>query len=133
MSLPETRTAVETANLALVTRVYAEVLGPLDSSRVDELFAPDYRQHSPLANPGAQALKDFLDWARATSPLAEHHVKRLFADGDHVIAHVHVIIEPGTRGNAVVDIFRIENGRIAEHWDVMQPVPELPPGKPGVF
>lgn len=133
MPMPEARTAGETANLALVRRVYEEVLGPLDSSRVDELFAPDYRQHSPLANSGSQALKDFLDWARATSPLAEHQVKRLFADGDHVIAHVHVIIEPGTRGNAVVDIFRIENGRVAEHWDVMQPVPELPPGKPGMF
>ncbi len=128
-----TRTSREAANLALVRRVYAEVLGPLDSSRVDELFAPDYRQHSPLANSGAQALKDFLDWARAASPLAEHHLQRLFVDGDHVIAHVHVIIEPGTRGNAVVDIFRIEDGRIAEHWDVMQPVPELPPEKPGMF
>lgn len=133
MPMSATHTLREAANLALVRRVYAEVLGPLDSSRVGELFAPDYRQHSPLANSGAQALKDFLDWARATSPLAEHRVKRLFADGDHVIAHVHVIIEPGTRGNAVVDIFRIEDGRIAEHWDVMQPVPELPPGKPGMF
>jgi predicted SnoaL-like aldol condensation-catalyzing enzyme len=133
MSMSVERTAGETANLALVQRVYAEVLGPLDSTRVDELFAPDYRQHSPLANSGTQALKDFLDWARTTSPLAEHHVKRLFADGDHVIAHVHVIIEPGTAGNAVVDIFRIKNDRIAEHWDVMQPVPDLPPGKPGMF
>ena len=133
MPTSSARTARETANLALVRRVYEEVLGPLDSARVDELFAADYRQHSPLANSGAQALKDFLDWARATSPLAEHHVKRMFADGDHVIAHVHVIIEPGTAGNAVVDIFRIENGRIAEHWDVMQPVPELPTGKPGMF
>jgi predicted SnoaL-like aldol condensation-catalyzing enzyme len=35
---------------------------------------------------------------------------------------VHVIFEPGTEGFAVVDIFRIENGRIAEHWDVMQPI-----------
>ena len=133
MSTLAARTLGETANLALVRRVYAEVLGPLDSSQVDELFAPDYCQHSPLANSGAQALKDFLDWARAASPLAEHRVKRLFADGDHVIAHVHVIIEPGTAGNAVVDIFRIENGRIAEHWDVMQPVPELTPDKLSMF
>ena len=97
------------------------------------MFASDYRQHSPLANAGAEALKDFLNWARATSPLAERRVQRLFVDGDHVTAHVHVIIEQGTRGNAVVDIFRIEDGRIAEHWDLMQPVPELPPGKPGMF
>ena len=61
MSTLAARTLGETANLALVRRVYEEVLGPLDSSRVDELFAPDYRQHSPLANSGAQALKDFPD------------------------------------------------------------------------
>lgn len=116
------RNEAEAANLRVVERVYAEVLGPLDSSRVDTFIAPDYIQHSPLAGSGAQALKDFLDWAKDVSPNAEHRVKRMFVDGDHVIAHVHVIINPGDAGNAVIDIFRIENGMIAEHWDVMQPV-----------
>ncbi len=46
----------------------------------------------------------------------------MLADGDLVMAHVHVIFEPGSPGLAVVDIFRIENGQIAEHWDVAQPV-----------
>jgi predicted SnoaL-like aldol condensation-catalyzing enzyme len=46
---------------------------------------------------------------------------------------VHVIINPGDRGNAVVDIFRIENGRIAEHWDVAQPVPEQSANHNGMF
>lgn len=114
--------ATETANLALVARVYAEVLGPLDAEAVDGLIRPDYIQHSPLAGNGAEALKGFLRWARSTSPHAEHRVKRMFADGDHVIAHVHVIINPGEPGNAVVDIFRIEDGMVAEHWDVSQTV-----------
>ncbi len=113
----------EAANLRLVQAVYERVLGPLDSSRVDEFFAPDYIQHSPLAATGASGLKAFLDWAREHSPHARHYVKRLFADGDHVVAHVHVVIRPGDRGNAVVDVFRIENGRIAEHWDVAQEIP----------
>lgn len=99
------------------------MLGPLDPSRVDELFAPDYIQHSPLAATGAAGLKAFLEWARAQSPEAKHYVKRIFVDGDHVIAHVHVVIHPGDRGNAVVDIFRIENGKVAEHWDVAQEIP----------
>jgi predicted SnoaL-like aldol condensation-catalyzing enzyme len=116
------RTMREQENHRLVAAMYERVLQPLDSSRVDEFFAPDYIQHSPLAATGAQGLKDFLDWARSTSPNAEHRVKRLFVDGDYVIAHVHVIINPGERGNAVVDIFRIADGRIAEHWDVAQEV-----------
>jgi predicted SnoaL-like aldol condensation-catalyzing enzyme len=123
----------EEANRRLVLDVYEHVLQPLDSSRVDDYFAPGYIQHNPMARTGAQGLKEFLDWARRTSPDAQHLVKRVFADGDHVVAHVHVIINPGDRGNAVVDIFRIENGRIAEHWDVAQPVPEQSANHNGMF
>lgn len=123
----------EEANRRLVLDVYEHVLQPLDSSRVDDYFAPGYIQHNPMARTGAQGLKEFLDWARRTSPDAQHLVKRVFADGDHVVAHVHVIINPGERGNAVVDIFRIENGRIAEHWDVAQPVPEQSANQNGMF
>jgi predicted SnoaL-like aldol condensation-catalyzing enzyme len=45
-------------------------------------------------------------------------------DGDYVVLHVHAVREPGTNGNAIVDIFKLENGKIVEHWDVVQPVPE---------
>jgi predicted SnoaL-like aldol condensation-catalyzing enzyme len=124
---------VEEANRRLVANMYERVLKPLDSSRVDEFFARDYIQHSPLAATGAQGLKDFLDGARERSPSAEHRVRRMFVDGDYVIAHVHVIINPGELGNAVVDIFRIANGRIAEHWDVAQAVPAQSANTNGIF
>jgi predicted SnoaL-like aldol condensation-catalyzing enzyme len=130
---PVSYTTTEQANLKLVQDVYEHVLKPLDSSRVDEFFTQDYVQHNPMAATGAAGLKKFLDWARSTSPKAEHRVKRVFADGDHVIAHVHVIINPGEAGNAVVDIFRIANGRIAEHWDVAQPVPAQSANTNGMF
>lgn len=120
------RTEQELANLRLVERVYEEVLGPIDSGAVDALFAEDYIQHNPSIPSGRQALKDMLDRAKIRVPDAVHIVKRMIADGDMVVAHVHLIFEPGTPGNAAVDIFRIENGRIAEHWDVMQPVSTEP-------
>ena len=49
-----------------------------------------------------------------------------FVDGEPVIVHVHVhaVREPGTRGNAIVDIFKLENGKFVEHWDVTQAIPE---------
>ncbi|NWG52616.1 MAG: MFS transporter [Hydrogenophilaceae bacterium] len=123
----------ERRNLALVAEMYENVLQPLDADQVDRYFVPGYIQHNPMAATGADGLKAFLAWAKARSPNAEHIVKRVFADGDFVIAHVHVIIEPGTRGNAVIDIFRIEDGLIAEHWDAAQPIPESMPHANGVF
>jgi predicted SnoaL-like aldol condensation-catalyzing enzyme len=57
----------------------------------------------------------------------------VFADGDYVILHVHAVREPGTRGNAIVDIFRLEDGKIVEHWDVVQPIPEKAANANGMF
>ena len=116
------RTKQEKANQRLVERIYAEVLGPIDSGAVDALFDPGYIQHNPSAATGSQGLKEMLDRAKVKYPKCEHRVKRMLVDGDLVAAHVHVIFNPGEDGFAVVDIFRIANGRIAEHWDVMQPI-----------
>ena len=120
------RTAQEQANLDLVMAMYRDVLMPMDSSRVDDYIAPDYLQHSSLAQPGVQALKDFLDFVKGQSPDATHNLKRAFVDGDHVVVHHHVIRHPGDPGLAVVDIFRVAGGRIVEHWDVLQDVPTSP-------
>jgi len=84
------RTAQEQANLDHVLAMYRDVLIALDSSRVDDYILPGYIQHSSLAEPGVQALKDWLDACRADSPDAVQTIHRSFADGDHVIVHVHV-------------------------------------------
>jgi predicted SnoaL-like aldol condensation-catalyzing enzyme len=48
----------------------------------------------------------------------------MIAEGDLVVLHVHTKRDEHDRGKAVVDIFRVENGKIVEHWDVIQDVPE---------
>lgn len=116
-------TPAEQANLDLVAGLFREVLNPMDSGAVDRFIAPDYIQHSQFAPPGRDALKAFLDMIRAASPDAVHDVKRMFADGDHVIVHYHVRRWKDDTGMAVMDIFRIEDGLIAEHWDVSMDVP----------
>lgn len=120
------RTETEQANHDHVLAMYRDVLIALDSSRVDDYILPGYIQHSTLAEPGVQALKNWLDARRADSPDAVQIIHRSFADGDHVIVHVHVSRWKNDPGIAVVDIFRMEGGMIAEHWDVLQDVPAEP-------
>jgi len=127
------RTAEEEANLALVLQMFEHVLNPMDSAAVDRFIAPDYIQHNQQAEPGREGLKRFLDTIKTRTPEAVHDVKRAFVDGDHVTVHYHVRRWPGDDGWAVIDIFRLENGLIAEHWDVMQNVVPGGPNPLGPF
>ena len=79
-----------------------------------------YRQHNPLIEDGMEGLRKVLAWLTD----ARCEIKRVFADGDYVILHVHNVPTPGSRGNAIIDIFRLENGKVVEHWDVRQEIPE---------
>lgn len=115
-------TPQEEANLKLVLGLFEHVLNPLDSSAVDRFIDPGYIQHNQMVEPGREALKTFLDKIKGENAQAVHDIKRTFVDGDHVIVHYHVRRWPGDLGWAVVDIFRVSNGLIIEHWDVMQNV-----------
>jgi SnoaL-like domain len=76
---------------------------------------------------GPEGLKAFLAYLREKFPDYHSEIKRVFADGDYVILHVHNVPTPGSRGNAIIDIFRLENGKVVEHWDVRQEIPNRPP------
>jgi predicted SnoaL-like aldol condensation-catalyzing enzyme len=72
-----------------------------------------------------EGVRKFVAWIMANHPDAHGEIKRVFADGDYVILHGHWHgLSDNPRGEAVVDIFRLENGKMAEHWDVIQPIPE---------
>ncbi len=83
-------------------------------------------QHNPGAADGPEGLKAFLGFLREKFPDYHSDIKRAFADGDYVILHVHNIPTPGARGRAIMDIFKFENGKVVEHWDVAQDIPEKP-------
>ena len=127
------RTPEEEANLTLVLEMFEAVLSPMNSGAVDRFISPDYIQHNQMVEPGVASLKAFLDMIREQTPEAVHDVKRAFVDGDHVTVHYHVRRWPGDPGWAVMDIFRVEDGLIAEHWDVMQDVTEGGPNPNSPF
>ncbi len=117
-------TPQEAANKKVVLAFYEQGLNQKDFAAASQYFGKSYIQHNPLAADGPAGFKKFLEFLRAKFPNSHSEIKQAWADGDYVILHVHAVREPGTRGNAIVDIFRLEDGKIVEHWDVIQPIPE---------
>lgn len=111
-------------NKKTVLEFYEKELNQKDFEAASRYFGPRYTQHNPNAADGPEGFKAFLQFLREKFPNSHSEIKRAFADGDYVILHVHAVREPGTRGVAIVDIFKLENGKIVEHWDVVQPIPE---------
>src|SRR5712691_6047211 len=112
------------ANKKVVLDFYDKALNQKDFDAASKYFGPRYIQHNPGAPDGIEGFKAFIAQRKEKFPNARSEVKRSFADSDYVILHVHSVREPGERGVAIVDIFRLENGKIVEHWDVAQPIPE---------
>ena len=100
----------------------------LDQRQPEEAAArylgPYYRQHNPGAADGAESYVAFMKRLAQTYPELRMETKRMIAEGNYVVLHSHLVLKPGDRGLAVVDIFRLEDGKIVEHWDVVQEVPE---------
>jgi predicted SnoaL-like aldol condensation-catalyzing enzyme len=88
-----------------------------DVDAFDDLIAPDYVQHNPQADNGLEAVKEFF---RPVGPV-DVVVYRVIAEGDLVAAHSHY----KTFNMAGIDIWRFDDeGRMIEHWDVLQQVPD---------
>jgi predicted SnoaL-like aldol condensation-catalyzing enzyme len=121
------------ANKKNVVAFYDLALNKKDFEAASKYMGPRYIQHNPLAADGHEGLKAFIQFLRDKFPNSRSEIKRVFADGDYVIVHVHAIREPGTRGRAIIDIFRLENGKVVEHWDVAQDVPEKAANSNGMF
>lgn len=121
------------ANKKVVLDFYEKGLNQKDFDAAAKHFGPKYIQHNPTAPDGIEGFKAFIAFRKEKFPNARSEIKRAFAEGDYVILHVHGVREPGERGVAIVDIFRLENGKIVEHWDVVQPIPEKPANSNGMF
>jgi len=121
------------ANKKIVVDFYDKAINQKDFEAASKHLGSRYTQHNPNAGDGPEGLKAFLQFLKEKFPNSRSEIKRVFAEGDYVIVHVHAVREPGTRGNAIVDIFKLENGKVVEHWDVVQPIPEKAANPNGMF
>ena len=126
-------TAQEEANKKAVVEFYDKALNQKDFDAAAKYFGQRYIQHNPNAQDGIEGFRKFIEFRREKFPAAKSEIKRALADGDMVILHVHSVREPGERGVAIIDIFRLEGGKIVEHWDVVQPIPEKAANENGMF
>jgi predicted SnoaL-like aldol condensation-catalyzing enzyme len=125
-----TNTTVADRNKELVLRGFAEfATGNIEVLRT--LLREDFVEHSPGNPSGRDAFMEFI----ATAPItgAKLDLKRAIADGEYVVMHYHMITPEDERGAAVVDIWRLVDGQITEHWDVVQPVPDASETPQGMF
>ena len=125
--------AQQEANRQTVLAFYEKGLNQKDAESALKYVGNRYVQHNPTAADGPEGFRKFVAFLREKFPNSRSDIKRSFVDGDYVILHVNAVREPGTRGSAIVDIFKLENGKIVEHWDVVQPVPETAANKNGMF
>jgi predicted SnoaL-like aldol condensation-catalyzing enzyme len=120
-------------NKKSVLAFYEEALNRKDFGRASKYLGPHYTQHNQNAADGAEGLKNFIAFLREKYPKSHSEIKRVFTDSNYVILHVHAVREPGTLGIAVIDIFRLEDGKIVEHWDVHEAIIDKPANQNGMF
>ena len=91
---------------------------------VEKYLGPQYIQHNPQAPDGADAFVAFVNGFAAQVPELSIEIKRVVGEGDIVVTHGLIKTSAEDPGSVAADFFRLENGKIVEHWDVVQPFPE---------
>ena len=116
-----------------VVEFYDLVINQKDFPSARRFLGDRYRQHNPLVEDGPEGLGRFIAGLRTDYPEARSEVIRVVAEGDLVVLHVRST-RTSAEQRAIVEIFRLlPDGRIDEHWDVIQPVPSTSANPNGMF
>ncbi len=92
-------------------------------SAFEAYVAPDYIQHNPGLGDGREAAIAALT-PMFSDPGHSFSIRHIVVDGDLAAIHIFVKPDPAARGAAVADFYRLKDGKIVEHWDVIQPIPQ---------
>ncbi|MEU4360276.1 nuclear transport factor 2 family protein [Promicromonospora sp. NPDC023987] len=123
-------------NKQVVVDYYTTAFAGDPAKAIADHFGSHYIQHNPAAQDGPEAFIGFVTWLRGEYPNLKLVIKRIIGEGDMVVTHSHLDLEPGdpdNPGQALADYFRLEDGKVVEHWDVIQDVPKTSVNDNGMF
>lgn len=107
-----------------VVEEWMAALTTLGTRQAFERFAAaDYKQHNPDAADGREGAIAYIEAQRVRG--CGVSVKRIMSEGEHVFVHLHKTFEDGSRDQSAVDMFRVENGKLVEHWSVAREIPDI--------
>lgn len=119
-------------NKQIATKAYQSIFGDLDKSGVDEFMSKDFIQHNPTIPDGQEGVKGLIDMLISQGvPKQTIEFKHIAAEGDSVFLHSRY--EMGGKEWRFIDIYRVENEKLVEHWDAMMPMPDAPVNKNPMF
>ncbi|MFV0350093.1 MAG: ester cyclase [Halodesulfovibrio sp.] len=114
----------EEANRVLVLKFYDTFFNKHQVDEAAKVVADNYIQHNPSVPDGKEPFVSYFRGFFKENPESKVRIVRSAVDGDIVWLHIHSVNNAKDTGEAVVDIFRVQDGMIVEHWDVIQPVPQ---------
>ncbi len=115
----------KTANEHLVLDFYNLAFNSHKPAEAAQRYiGPTYIQHNPLVPNGAAPFVGYFTEFFKTHPASALDMVRVISEGDLVVVHSKFTTGPDDRGQAIIDIFRIAGGKIVEHWDVIQQIPD---------
>ncbi len=91
------------------------------------------KHHNPYFPSGFRALEQAMIENHLHFPAKQYTMKNVLGDGKLVAVHGHIVLRPGDAGIAVVHLFRFQDHKIVEIWDIGQPVPLDSPNRDGMF
>ncbi|MEM8901684.1 MAG: nuclear transport factor 2 family protein [Bacteroidota bacterium] len=110
-------------NKELILSFYKEVIGNRNADLAKEIISEDYIQHNPMLKTGLTGILEAIEFLK-NIPIkkpSRSPIRRIICDQDFVATQL--LVEVGNTKQVVIDLFRVDGGRIQEHWDAIETYP----------